>query len=270
MTPRRRRETTWVRMKLARSLWGVLLAAAASAACAETPPACERARADGAAYVVCTFDPQKDDIRVFHAGADGAPYGSFSNLTRALAENDQTLRFAMNAGMYDKARNPIGLYVEAGVVKKSANTNEGPGNFHLMPNGVFWVTRDGEARVATTEAYLSGAAGDAIAFATQSGPMLVIDGALHPKFLPASTSRKIRNGVGVTKAGDVVFVKSDTLVTFHAFARYFKNALGADNALFLDGTISRVYAPDLNRNDGGAAMGPIVGVVSPAQDAGGR
>ena len=101
--------------------------------------------------------------------------------------------------------------------------------------------------------------------ATQSGPMLVIDGELHPRFLPDSTSRYIRNGVGVSADGSAAyFVMSDSAVTFHEFGRVFRDMLQTPQALYFDGNISRLYAPQMNRNDLGRRMGPIVGVVVPA------
>lgn len=101
-------------------------------------------------------------------------------------------------------------------------------------------------------------------FATQSGPMLVIGGEIHPRFLKDSDSLKRRNGVGVTEEGEAVFVLADTPVRFYDFAAFFRDELKTPNALYLDGTISRLYAPELERNDPGEVMGPIVGVVAPA------
>jgi len=102
-------------------------------------------------------------------------------------------------------------------------------------------------------------------FATQSGPMLVVDGKLHPRFLANSTSRNRRNGVGV--AGKrVKFVLAETPVTFHEFARVFRDVLKTPNALYLDGSISRLYAADIHRNDLGFPMGPIVAVSAPISD----
>jgi uncharacterized protein YigE (DUF2233 family) len=171
----------------------------------------------------------------------------------------------MNAGMYHKDRTPVGLYVENGVDVTPANENEGTGNFHLLPNGVFWTSRDDEgargAHVSATESFLASA--HFVDSATQSGPMLVIEGDLHPKFLVDAASRKRRNGVGVRDDGTVVFAISDAAVTFHEFATYFRDVLNCPNALYLDGTISRLYSADLGRNDPGLAMGPIVGVVIP-------
>jgi uncharacterized protein YigE (DUF2233 family) len=99
-------------------------------------------------------------------------------------------------------------------------------------------------------------------FATQSGPMLVIDGKLHPRFLKDATSRNRRNGVGV-KGSKVIFALADTPVTFDEFARVFRDVLKTSNALYLDGSISRLYAPEISRNDIGFPMGPIVAVSAP-------
>ncbi|MEL7488282.1 MAG: phosphodiester glycosidase family protein [Pseudomonadota bacterium] len=238
---------------------GGLLYAGVALAPASAADACRNEIVNDVPFVACAFDPKQHRIETFHADEEGAPYRHFRALAADLARRGRVLAFAMNAGMYDKARRPIGLYVENGEVQKTANTNDGPGNFHLKPNGVFYVDTEERAGVMETSAFL--AAGTKPRFATQSGPMLVIDGAVHPRFLPDSASRKIRNGVGVGEDGTVYFAKSDGPVTFHAFATYFRDRLGAPNALFLDGTISRVYAPEIGRRDAGAAMGPMVGVV---------
>jgi uncharacterized protein YigE (DUF2233 family) len=225
----------------------------------EAMAACRNEAPGDARYVVCEFHPATDDVRLFLNDATGAPFGEFAPLAAALQEQGETLAFAMNAGMYHKDRSPVGLFVENGEEKKKISTRDGPGNFHLKPNGVFWIDAGG-AHVAASDAYLE-AAGSAVRYATQSGPMLVIKGEFHPKFRPESTSRNRRNGVGVREDGSVVFAISDTAVTFHEFAAFFRNELKTPNALYLDGTISRIYAPELSRNDSGLAMGPVVGVV---------
>jgi len=240
----------------------LLLANTAQVDPTDAPQGCSNDHAQGVDYVVCRFD-DSDDIRLFLNDEEGVPFRHFSRVNDALAKNGETLIFAMNAGMYHESRAPVGLYVEERVEQTSLNTNDGPGNFHLKPNGVFWAydNRDGARRafVMPTESFLSGA--HYIRMATQSRPMLVIDGDIHPRFLPDSDSRKRRNGVGVTNEGDVIFVLADTPVNFFDFASYFRDALHTPNALYLDGTISRVFAPDLERNDPGVAMGPIIGVV---------
>ena len=97
-------------------------------------------------------------------------------------------------------------------------------------------------------------------YATQSGPMLVIGGKLHPKIKPDGVSEKLRNGVGMCEDGLARFVIADAPVTFFAFASLFL-ALKCPDALFLDGSISALYSPDIKRNDGWKSIGPIVGVV---------
>lgn len=230
--------------------------------------ACRAEAAGAARYAVCDFNPQTDEIRLYLKGPDGVPYAEFSRLKAALEAKGQTLVFAMNAGMYHKDRTPVGLYVENGEHHQKLSTKDGPGNFHLKPNGVFWIADDRDGGVA---AYVDTAENFAayahfVRNATQSGPMLVIDGAIHPKFLADATSRKRRNGVGVRDDGTVVFAISDAPVTFHEFARYFRDTLACPNALYLDGTISRLYAPEIGRNEPGLAMGPIVGVVAKAAE----
>jgi uncharacterized protein YigE (DUF2233 family) len=95
--------------------------------------------------------------------------------------------------------------------------------------------------------------------------MLVINGALHPRFTAASTSKFIRNGVGATPDGQkAIFVISNAPLTLHMFGRYFKDHLNLKSALYLDGNVSRLYAPMINRRDFGRRLGPIIGVVGPA------
>jgi prepilin-type processing-associated H-X9-DG protein len=195
---------------------------------------------------------------------DGDPFRYLSSLAIELAQDGKRLRFAMNAGMYDGNQLPIGLYVEDGQMAKKLNRRGGGGNFHLKPNGVFYV-KNGKANVAETEVFAkSGVKPD---FASQSGPMLVINGKIHPKFSATGTSRKLRNGVGIDDQGVVSFVISENAVTFWEFASLFKDDLKARNALFFDGSVSSLYAPEINRNDGFLPLGPMVGVVDTAPDA---
>lgn len=213
---------------------------------------------DGANYTVCEVTTT-DDLRLFHSGPDGV-LGSFSAVNDLLAANGQILGFAMNAGMYHPDRAPVGLYIEEGREVSGIVTSDGPGNFGLLPNGVFCITD----RFAVIESRKYVERPPACRFATQSGPMLVIDGQLHPEFLPGSDSVNIRNGVGVSADGTrAVFAISNQPVNFHAFARFFRDALGLPNALFLDGSISRLYAPNLGRDDLGLPLGPIIGTVVP-------
>ncbi|WP_233355774.1 phosphodiester glycosidase family protein [Henriciella litoralis] len=210
-------------------------------------------------YTVCQFDTATDDIRLFHAGSDGQPFLQFDALASALEAEGKTLVFATNGGMYHEDRQPVGYLRTQNGDLATVNTNEGPGNFHMKPNGVFWL-QDNKAGVTVSEDYIELSLDPD--YATQSGPMLVIDGEIHPDINEDGTSRKRRNGVGVAEDGQTVyFAISDTPVTFHDFASLFQDKLKTPNALFLDGQVSRMYAPAMGRDEAGLDMGPIVGVV---------
>jgi uncharacterized protein YigE (DUF2233 family) len=209
-------------------------------------------------YIVCSFDVRRSQLRLFWQGPDGKPFGGFASLAAHVRQAGETLIFAMNAGMFQPDFSPVGLYVEAGHQIKAANTRSGSGNFHLQPNGVFYFDAQ-SAGVLETARFLK--ADLHAEYATQSGPMLVIGGALHPKIEPSGTSEKIRNGVGVKEGHIVIFAISLEPVTFFRFASLFRDRLGCPDALYLDGSISSLYAPALNRADNWLPIGPIVAVV---------
>ncbi|MFZ1339611.1 MAG: phosphodiester glycosidase family protein [Paracoccaceae bacterium] len=238
-----------------RPLLALLVLLAPQTTLAET---CRDDMFENTAFTLCEVTAA-DDLRLFHSGAEGI-YSSFTAVNDALGAAGQELGFAMNAGMYHRDLSPVGLYIGDGVEISGLVTRKGPGNFGLLPNGVFcW---DDSFRVIESRAFKRDA--PTCRFATQSGPMLVIGGKLHPKLLPESDSEYIRNGVGVSSDGSrAVFAISDQPVTFHRFARLFRDHLGLRDALYFDGNISRLYAPELGRHDGGFPMGPIVGTVVP-------
>ena len=234
---------------------GLLLSLLVLGGCAEATAAdCERVEFEGVPVSVCRV-AHDADIRIFQRRDDGRPFARPEQAKFRLGEGER-LVMAMNGGMYHADLRPVGLYVEGGVEAAPLVTRAGPGNFGLVPNGVFWVDADG-AHVTETLAY--DALGASPEFATQSGPMLVVDGKLHPKFIATSTSLKIRNGVGVGPDG-VVFAKSEAPVNFHTFARFFQEE-GADNALYLDGTVSRMWSAELGRSGGRYPIGPLIAVV---------
>ena len=221
---------------------------------------CAKETWEGVPVVHCSLDPATADLRLFHSNAQGQLYGQFERIDSALGER---LIFAMNAGMYHQNRAPVGLYVENGQEAAPLITRDGPGNFGLLPNGVFCFG-DGKAAVYETRAFAR--ARPACRFATQSGPMLLLDGALHPRFLKNSDSLYTRNGVGVSRDGRrVVFAIADAPINFHSFARLFRDRLQIDDALYFDGNVSRLWMPDIGRKDFGFPMGPVVGVVGPDQ-----
>lgn len=248
-------------MMLRLALACLAVAAGLSGAQAVEKPApagpCRAVQSEGEAYTICIVDLRRQRLRLFWLGKDGQPYSSLSNLASAVGPK---LSFAMNAGMYDKAQAPVGLYVEEGRELKGVSTANGPGNFHLKPNGIFYVSGE-RAGVAETARFLK--TKTKADFATQSGPMLVIDGRIHPKISVDGPSQKIRNGVGVRDEGHTaIFAISERPVSFGAFARLFRDDLGCRNALFLDGSVSSLYAPALGRSDISRPLGPLVGAVA--------
>ncbi len=261
---------------LAQSLVALTLAAATVAGCnhergpdvvapevivAQPTPEPEIAAASFAEkrYTVCRVDLDVSTLDIFWQDDDGVALKSFSRLDTWLRGRGRRLAFAMNAGMYLEDYRPVGLYVEGGDELRPLNLARGSSNFCLLPNGVFAITESG-AVVVESSAYTQIQAETSLA--TQSGPMLVIDGKLHPKFGRNSTSVHIRNGVGVISPTEVVFAISDEPVNFHEFATFFRDELGCENALYLDGAISSLYSPALGRDDHLANLGPILGVAS--------
>lgn len=219
-------------------------------------PLCSPLSYGGNSYSVCRIDLRETRLELFNLDGKGAPLGSFSTLAESLSAEGKELGFAMNAGMFDEGLKPIGLYVENGTQTKKLNRRDGYGNFHVKPNGVFYITGS-RVGVAATDAYVK--LNEKPDFATQSGPMLVIDGKIHPKFSQTGMSYKMRNGVGVPDAHTAIFVISENAVNFYDFALLFRDGLKCANALFFDGTVSSLYSPELGRNDGFAALGPMVG-----------
>ena len=175
-----------------------------------------------------------------------------------MEEQGKSLRFATNAGIFSEDFTPGGLHVEDGEVLKNLNLKDGYGNFHMKPNGVFVLGTEG-AGVVESEAFTQKDLHPTLA--TQSGPMLVMDDKLHPAFNEGSSNKYIRNGVGVDKAGNIHFAISNARVNFFDFASLFRDHLNCPDALYLDGSISEFYCPELDRFDTGGAFCGILAVV---------
>jgi uncharacterized protein YigE (DUF2233 family) len=221
------------------------------------PSACERILFEGSRFTACRYRRGEDRIALYLDPA-GRPLRSLRALEAQLGREAQSLRFAMNAGMYDDGGRPIGLFVAEGRVRQPLNRRGGPGNFHLLPNGVFSVDEAGRVAVTATARYRPAG----VRWATQSGPMLVIDGALHPRFADNGASLNLRNGVGVADPDTAWFAISEEPVSFGRFARLFRDRLGCANALFLDGTVSSLWDRPAHRQDGYSRLGPLVAVFA--------
>jgi uncharacterized protein YigE (DUF2233 family) len=204
----------------------------------------------------CIADPAKHRIAMANAPKGGQPYGSLSAF--AASVDPETVVFAMNGGMYGDDLKAIGYYVENGERLSDLNRADGKGNFHLKPNGVFFGS-GAKWQVMGSNTFFN-TVGDRPQFGTQSGPLLLIDGKLHPEIQDNGPSRAIRNGVGVDSAGKAHFVISDQPLSFGQLARYFRDELKVSMALYLDGSISSLWDPATKRMDKGR-VGPIIVVT---------
>tara|TARA_R110002020_G_scaffold34066_14_gene103567 strand:- start:7627 stop:8460 length:834 start_codon:yes stop_codon:yes gene_type:complete len=225
----------------------------------DRPDICEETVFEGARASLCIIDPAANATRLVYRDRTGVPHGSVKRAVTALATFGQTPVLAMNAGMYHSDMTPVGLYVEDGKEISPLNTDDDFGNFFLKPNGVFFIRPDGTAGVMETMAYAG--AEIAPAFATQSGPMLVINGEIHPRFLPDGTTRYIRNGVGVRTDGKLVLAITRDPVSLGSFARLFRDVAMCPNALFFDGGVSSMAWGAHMEIDAGEPAGPVVVVM---------
>lgn len=208
-------------------------------------------------FVTYSVDPTQKQVKMYWKNEKQEHFKSIQNLKTWLGKHNQKLEFAMNAGMYKKDNSPQGLYIEKTKILSPLDTAVGNGNFYMKPNGVFYLTTKNKAVICETETFKNTSE---IQYATQSGPMLVIDGKIHPDFKEGSPNVHIRNGVGVLPDGKIVFAMSKKEINFYDFAAYFKS-LGCKNALYLDGFVSRTYLPKENWMQTDGNFGVIIGVV---------
>ena len=214
----------------------------------------------GRRWTVVRVDPSKDSMSLFHTDAKGTPLRDFAALEKFCATDGRKIVMAMNAGMFEMDGSPVGWCVVEGKVLKPANLNAGEGNFFLKPNGV--LATEG-AKVSILETNEAVAKLQHPTFMSQSGPLLLRRGIVHPMFQEGSTNRKIRNAVGVSADGGVWWAISEDEVSFHESATLFRDDLGCPDALFLDGVVSRLHAPEFGRKAGASLLGPLLAVTAP-------
>lgn len=212
-------------------------------------------------FSVFTADPKTRNIGLYWKDSAGNIYGSFRNLESGLRKQGRRVDFATNAGIFEEGAIPTGLVVIGGRDILPINLNPGTGNFFMKPNGVFLISK-GKPHIMTTEAWMEFK--HPIDLATQSGPMLVADGKIHPRFTEGSASKYIRSGVGINQNGLVSFAISREPVNFYDFAKFFRDTLGCKNALYLDGAISKFYEPGAPRlREAGENFAAFFAVTSP-------
>lgn len=216
----------------------------------------------GVSFRVVRLQPKQ--VEVVWKDDKGEPYRTFDKVQAAYARQGRTVKFLMNAGIFEQGGIPSGLHVEGGKTGHPLNTADGEGNFFLKPNGVFAITPETgpdaagvvhkdppgtpmRAFVADTAILANGTRQSPfMRLAIQSGPLLLHDGKRHPAFKEGSPNKKLRNGVGIDPEGRVVFAitAKGEGVNFWDFAGLFLQ-LGCKDALFLDGDISKmVVNPD--------------------------
>ena len=183
-----------------------------------------------------TVDPHRERIVMYWQNEDGKAWGSLRSLLGDINRDGQ-VQMAMNGGIYDKAYAPLGLYIENGRQLTPLNRASGGGNFFIRPGGVFYL-RGQKAGIVSINKFRPS---PAIRYAVQYGPMLIENGKINWRLKPSASSRKLRNGVGITGDGKVVFMLSARETNFYDFACYAQSKLNVRQMLYLDGTISKMY-----------------------------
>lgn len=218
---------------------------------------CDKSKGPDSGFVICAIDRTQEKAEMFWRDESNRPLQSLRNLKSFLNKRNKTLRFAMNGGMFTEHNMPKGLYIENYRILKPLDTLKEKGNFYLEPNGIFYRTVNDTYAVVSTKSFRYR---PDIESATQSGPMLIYNGTINPVFHRNSSNMNVRNGVGILKNGNPVFVMSKKKVNFYHFAQVFKS-LGCRNALYLDGFVSRAYFPAGNWTQEDGDFGVMIGVV---------
>jgi uncharacterized protein YigE (DUF2233 family) len=212
---------------------------------------------DDSLLIYCV-DLKKQNVKFYWKDEKNQPFKNFENLKTWLNKKGQQLLFAANGGMYKTDNSPLGLFIDSGKTITPLNRASASGNFYLKPNGVFYISKGNTATICVTEKFKASAN---IIYATQSGPMLVINGKIHPEFNQGSSNVNVRNGVGLLPNGQLIFIMSKKPVNLYDFANSFLRS-GCKNALYLDGFVSRTYLPNQNWQQLDGNFGVIIAEAS--------
>ena len=208
---------------------------------------------DTTAYDAIVVDPAVSNIQFYWED-----FHTIGALKETLEKQHQHVLMITNGGMFHDNNIPVGLFISKGKIRRPLDTATTlPGNFYMQPNGVFYIDRKG-AHIAQTQVFKE----KGVLEATQSGPMLVFNGAINPLFDPRSKHMNLRSGVGILPGGKVVFIiTKDNQVTLYDFAAIFKDKFGCKDALYLDGAISLMYLKGIRTEDLGGNFGAMIAVT---------
>ncbi|MEM7655801.1 MAG: phosphodiester glycosidase family protein [Bacteroidota bacterium] len=218
---------------------------------------------EGKTYVYCVFNPKLADVRIANNPGRTKVYG-IDKLDAKAQQEGKYLTFAMNGGMYEPDKSPVGLLVYKGKVLAPLNERSGQGNFYMKPNGIFGIDAQGNASIWPTPLYVRQKVDTRrLLVATQSGPVMLLNGKINKAFTPGSANVHFRNAIGVREDGQVVCAISEQRVNFYEFADFLRS-IGCTQALYLDGTVSRMYLPLMNKTRAltdSRHLGPLLYIV---------
>ncbi|MBB4805361.1 uncharacterized protein YigE (DUF2233 family) [Chryseobacterium defluvii] len=219
---------------------------------------CKNANEENKNFVIYQSDIKNENLEFYWKDDKSQILKSIGNLKKYVNEENKELIFAMNGGMFTPDNHPKGIFIQNYKIITELDTLSGEGNFYMNPNGVFYINENNEAGIATTKNYNKYCINSK--FATQSGPMLIISGKINPLFQKNSKNLNIRNGVGISENGKMIFAMSKKEINFYDFAAFFQS-MDCKNALYLDGFVSRTYLPQQNWIQEDGNFGVIIGIT---------
>ena len=222
--------------------------------CSSVRQAVQNRPCSGAGLDHVAIDLVRHNLELLWKDENDQPLLTLDRARAYVEARGDSLVALTNAGIYEPGFVPTGLFVQRGIERQPLNLRNGAGNFYLKPNGVFYLSASGAQIV---ESYEFDAITEKLILALQSGPLLVSGGAIHPAFNEHSSNCRLRSGIGIRPDGAIVVAISRGAVNFHDFSRHFLEEFGCTDALYLDGTISSLYAPaeGLTRDPGNRYAG---------------
>ena len=217
----------------------------------------------GVQYQLYILNDTNSILRIHHKDSSGQKLKTIPNIMALLDNQGRSPEMITNAGMYTPEYNPEGLLIENNKRSFPLNTRDSEIflNFYMHPNGVFYQHAKGSFHVCTTDSFKTMSQDSTFMpkLATQSGPMLKINGKIHPKFNWNAKSKKIRSGVGIYN-GLCIFAITRGNSNFYAFASFFTEVFDCKNATYLDGAISKMYDSNLSPDETKGNFGPIISI----------